>query len=164
MGAVVVSKRGRFRGILTRQDIIEAHARLHAETNHKAHHMTLPVLPWQISKASSSAREFTDHVGNTVSDTEAVHLDTDDQVATAVLANMSPEEMQAELKAAWARTRADERATDTLQHRLGKSQQKIRDLQLQLWGTTRSHLEGDEHPSCVDRMEVDGSGGGVDSI
>jgi len=163
--AVVVSKRGRFRGILTRQDIVEAHARLQAEKRHDAHPATVPASRWQISRGSSDAHKSTDHVGNTVSDTRAVNPDADDQVATAVLANMSPEEMQVELKAAWARARSNELAQDKLQNRLGKSQQKVRDLELQIYGSSRPHSLEDEHPSSVfrvKRVEGDGSGGNVE--
>lgn len=142
--AVVVSKRGRFRGIITRQDIVEAHARLHAEMSHNMHHVPPPER--QISRDSS--------VGGTVGDTNDVHLDTDDRVATAVLANMSPEEMQVELKAAWARARSNELAQDKLNDKLGKSQQKVRDLELQIWGT-RSHANSDEHPCLGDSLEGD---------
>jgi len=94
-----------------------------------------------------------------------VNPDADDQVATAVLANMSPEEMQVELKAAWARARSNELAQDKLQNRLGKSQQKVRDLELQIYGSSRPHSLEDEHPSSVfrvKRVEGDGSGGNVE--
>jgi len=135
--AVVVSKRGRFRGILTRQDIIEANARLHAEGKHKEPLVTAS-LATPTSVGSSGAHESKDHhpfeKEMSIGDSKAVRLDTDDQTATAVLANMSPEEMQAELKTAWARSRRDELAQDRLKEQLRKSEQRIRDLELHSWG------------------------------
>jgi len=141
--AVVVSKRGRFRGILTRQDLVEANARLHAETQNDSQHLSLATMSRQISRGSSGTSQSTEHGGNThdrpsdgqvVGDATVLHPDADDQVATAVLANMSPEEMQAELKAAWARTRRDELSQDKLHDKLLKSERKIRDLELHQWG------------------------------
>jgi len=155
--AVVVSKRGRFRGILTRQDISETNSRLHAEAKHKTHDAAPTMVPRQISTGSSGTHGTIDgHPSATQLDvgTQDVQFDVDDQVATAVLANMSAEEMRVELKAAWARTRRDEFAHDNLQDQLRKSEQKIRDIEIHLWGTTRPRSGRDDSHDIDDSHDV----------
>mmetsp|Transcript_111783 Transcript_111783/g.348374 ORF Transcript_111783/g.348374 Transcript_111783/m.348374 type:complete len:201 (-) Transcript_111783:64-666(-) len=146
--AVVNSKRGRFRSVITRADLIDAQARLHT-AGHKARASSSPSSPASASSPPKSAAPREEEESPSVGDREfeappetsggqdlqgeAVRT-PQDEVASAVAANMDQEELQAELRTAWRRAAKGEEMRDRLENKLKASEQRIRDLELQLFG------------------------------
>lgn len=142
--AIVVSKRGRFRGILTRTCLIEAQARLYshhstaAASSAGSHVSSKPdvVLPDHhlsfnrgVSAASSCELPIR-HDSHTSFDTNQ----SNDSIASAVAGNMRPKELQEELMIAWRRVASEESQQDSLRERLRMSEERVRELELQLFG------------------------------
>jgi len=158
--AIVVSKRGRFRGILTRTCLIDAQAKLHSNLHEhvaaSSAGSTASAEPDMVQPdqhptvtRGESATSFTRAVSAASngelpvrydSHASVTSLDTDysnDSIANAVAGNMRPNEMHAELMNAWRQMANEERSQDSLRERLRVSNERIKDLELRLFGTHR---------------------------
>jgi len=132
--AIVVSKRGRFRGILTRASLINLQIKLHNE-GHRPREQPAPRGSESEASPANSQAAAGAKPDAGVEGTSRQERSGNDPVIQAVAGNLRPEEMQAELAGAWKSVADGERVQDELREQLRRSDKRIRDLELQLFGT-----------------------------